>query len=147
MRKKDIMEIYGTLNACKLTGMTTAGKLSVIAALRALRPVAEAHEKEVSDILEKSKPEGFDDTLRRAREHNEAVQAGKGPVMTADELLEAAKEIEAYNKEANEAVERLLAEEVDIAPDKLDKADLGKLMDANDLEAGKLEAIARWLSN
>lgn len=146
MRRKEIIELYNVLSPCKLTGMDSKGKMAVIRDLRQLRPVAEAHDKELEELASKLKPDGFDDRLERAKEHNNSVNSGKGPTLAPEEVMEISKAIEAYDKEMREAVAALMEEETEITLEKPDTASLEKLMDANDIEAGKLEVLYKWLS-
>lgn len=141
MKKKEAIELYKVLNGCKLTGMVSSSKMTVLNNLRKLRPVSETYETDVKDAIEKMKPEGFDDLMKKAREHNDAVKAGGKPVMTGAELRDASTVIDGYNKDVNDFVEKMLEEEVDINLERLDDPDLEKLLDANDIEASQLGVI------
>lgn len=141
MKKKEAIELYKVLNGCKLTGMVSSSKMTVLNNLRKLRPVSETYETDVKDAIEKMKPEGFDDLMKKAREHNDAVNAGGKPVMTGAELRDASTVIDGYNKDVNDFVEKMLDEEVDINLERLDDPDLEKLLDANDIEASRLGVI------
>lgn len=134
------------LNGCKLTGMASSSKMIVLNNLRSLRPVSEAYESDVKEAIEKLKPEGFDDLMKKVRGHNDSVNTGGKPVMSGDELRDASSIIEKYNKEVNDFVEKILEESEDVEMEKLDNPDLEKLLDANDIEASQLEIIYSRLS-
>ena len=147
MKKKEAIEVYKVLNGCKLTGMVSSSKMTVLSNRRKLRPISEAYESDMKEALEKLKPEGFDDIIKKAREHNDSVNTGGKPIMPAEELKEASSIIEGYNKEVNDFVEKLLDEDAGIELDKLDTPNLEKLLDANDIEASQLSIIYTHLSN
>jgi hypothetical protein len=146
MKKKEAIELYKVLNGCKLTGMASSSKMIVLNNLRSLRPVSEAYESDVKEAIEKLKPEGFDDLMKKVRGHNDSVNTGGKPVMSGDELRDASSIIEKYNKEVNDFVENILDEDAGIELNKLDNPDLEKLLDANDIEASQLEIIYSRLS-
>ena len=147
MKKKEAIELYKVLNTCKLTGMLSPSKMAVLNNLRKLRPISETYEADVKDAIERIKPEGFDDLMKKVREHNDAVNSGNKPTMSGEELKEASSVIEGYNKEVNDFVEKILDEDAGIVLEKLNGVNFEKFMDANDIEAGQLEIIYTHLSN
>jgi len=147
MKKKEAIELYKVLNTCKLTGMLSPSKMAVLNNLRKLRPVSETYEADVKDAIERIKPEGFDDLMKKVREHNDAVNSGNKPTMSGEELKEASSVIGEYNKEVNDFVEKILDEDAGIVLEKLNGVNFEKFMDANDIEAGQLEIIYTHLSN
>ena len=44
MKKKEAIELYKVLNGCKLTGMVSSSKMTVLNNLRKLRPISETYE-------------------------------------------------------------------------------------------------------
>lgn len=146
MKKKEAIELYKVLNGCKLTGMVSSSKMTVLNNLRSLRPISETYEADIKEAIEKFKPEGFDDLMKKVRGHNDSVNTGGKPVMSGDELRDASSIIEEYNKEVNDFVEKILDEDAGIELNKLDNPDLEKLLDANDIEASQLEIIYSRLS-
>lgn len=146
MKKKEAIELYKVLNGCKLTGMVSSSKMTVLNNLRELRPISETYEADIKEAIEKFKPEGFDDLMKKVRGHNDSVNTGGKPVMSGDELRDASSIIEEYNKEVNDFVEKILDEDAGIELNKLDNPDLEKLLDANDIEASQLEIIYSRLS-
>ena len=146
MKKKEAIELYKVLNGCKLTGMVSSSKMTVLNNLRKLRPISETYEADIKEAIEKFKPEGFDDLMKKVRDHNDSVNTGGKPVMSGDELRDASSIIEEYNKEVNDFVEKILDEDAGIELNKLDNPDLEKLLDANDIEASQLEIIYSRLS-
>lgn len=146
MKKKEAIELYKVLNGCKLTGMASSSKMTVLNNLRKLRPISETYEADIKEAIEKFKPEGFDDLMKKVRGHNDSVNTGGKPVMSGDELRDASSIIEEYNKEVNDFVEKILDEDAGIELNKLDNPDLEKLLDANDIEASQLEIIYSRLS-
>lgn len=146
MKKKEAIELYKVLNGCKLTGMVSSSKMTVLNNLRKLRPISETYEADIKDAIEKFKPEGFDELMKKVRGHNDSVNTGGKPVMSGDELRDASSIIEGYNKEVNDFVEKILEESEDVEMEKLDNPNLEKLLDANDIEASQLEIIYSRLS-
>ncbi len=146
MKKKEAIELYKVLNGCKLTGMVSSSKMTVLNNLRKLRPISETYEADIKEAIEKFKPEGFDDLMKKVRGHNDSVNTGGKPVMSGDELRDASSIIEEYNKEVSDFVEKILDEDAGIELNKLDNPDLEKLLDANDIEASQLEIIYSRLS-
>ncbi len=146
MKKKEAIELYKVLNGCKLTGMVSSSKMTVLNNLRKLRPISETYEADIKEAIEKFKPEGFDDLMKKVRGHNDSVNTGGKPVMSGDELRDASSIIEEYNKEVNDFVDKILDEDAGIELNKLDNPDLEKLLDANDIEASQLEIIYSRLS-
>ena len=65
MKKKEAIELYKVLNGCKLTGMSSSSKMTVLNNLRNLRPVSETYESDIKEAIEKLKPEGFDELMKR----------------------------------------------------------------------------------
>lgn len=147
MKKREAIELYNVLNTCKLTGMSSPSKMTVLNNLRKLRPVSEAYEADSKDAVERLKPEGFDDLIKKAKEHNEAINAGNKPTLTGEELKNTASVIEAYNKEVNACVDGILDEESGIEIEKIGKADMEKLLDANDIEVSKLSIFYNAMLN
>lgn len=146
MKKKEAIELYKVLNGCKLTGMSSSSKMTVLNNLRNLRPVSETYESDIKEAIEKLKPEGFDDLMKKVRGHNDSVNTGGKSIMSTEELNEASSTINSYNKEVNDFVEKILDEDADIELDKLDTPNLEKLLDANDIEASQLAIIYTHLS-
>lgn len=147
MKKKEAIELYKALNTCKLTGMVSFSKMMVLNNLRKLRPISETYEADIKEAIEKFKPEGFDDLMKKVRGHNDSVNTGGKPVMSGDELRDASQIIDEYNKEVNDFVEKILEEDTGIELEKLDNPNLEKLLDANDIEASQLEIIYSRLSD
>ena len=147
MKKKEAIELYKVLNGCKLTGMVSSSKMTVLNNLRKLRPISETYEADIKDAIERIKPEGFDDLMKKVREHNDAVNSGNKPTMSGEELKEASSVIGEYNKEVNDFVEKILDEDTGIELDKLETPNLEKLLDANDIEASQLAIIYNHLSD
>ena len=82
MKKKEAIELYKVLNGCKLTGMVSSSKMTVLSNLRKLRPISETYEADIKDAIEKFKPEGFDELMKKVRGHNDSVNTGGKPVMS-----------------------------------------------------------------
>lgn len=138
MKKKEAIELYRALSQCKLTGLASSQKMVVLNNLRQLRPVSETYDADVREALEKIKPEGFDDIIKKAREHNDSINSGKGPTMPEDEANSAVETINAFNAEVNQFVEGLLNEESGVEISKLDDTNLEKLIDVNDVPTEQL---------
>lgn len=146
MKKKEAIELYKVLNGCKLTGMASSSKMIVLNNLRKLRPISETYEADIKDAIEKFKPEGFDELVKKAREHNDSVSTGGKSIMSAEELKEVSSAIESYNKEVNDFIEKIINEDSGVEMEKLDTSNLEKLLDANDIEASQLAIIYTHIS-
>ena len=147
MKKKEAIELYKVLNGCKLTGMVSSSKMTVLNNIIKNRHISETYEAHIKDAIEKFKPEGFDELMKKVRGHNDSVNTGGKPVMSGDELRDSSSIIDGYNKEVNDFVEKILDEDADIELEKLDTPNLEKLLDANDIEASQLAIIYTHLSN
>ena len=133
MKREKAIELYSVLNECKLSGMGGGAKVAVLETLRELRPVAEGFDRDMETAREKLRPEGYDETERKALAHNEAVSAGNdGGRLSPDELREVATALTAYKADLEAAARAMLEGEVDVSPRKLDGKDMEALLAAND---------------
>lgn len=142
MKTKDIKELYEVLSQIKLTGMTTAAKMTVLENIRVLKPIAEAHRSDCDDAIRLLRPEGFDEVEAKANRHNEAVKARNDKaLLSPEELQEVNEKCAAYLKEVDERVKELEKAEHEIVLKKINQAEYDKLMEANDLPAGALVVL------
>lgn len=138
MKKKEAIELYKALSQCKLTGLASSQKMVVLNNLRQLRPVSETYDADIKDAMERMKPEGFDDIIKKAREHNESINSNNGPTMSEEETKAVTEAINAFNVEVNQFINSLLAEDSGVEISKLDDANLEKLIDVNDISTDQL---------
>ncbi|MCD8270578.1 MAG: hypothetical protein LUD46_20455 [Parabacteroides sp.] len=142
MKTKDIKELYEVLSQIKLTGMTTAAKMTVLENIRVLKPIVEAHRSDCDDAIRLLRPEGFDEVEAKANRHNEAVKARNDKaLLSPEELQEVNEKCAAYLKEVDERVKELEKAEHEIVLKKINQAEYDKLMEANDLPAGALVVL------
>ena len=80
MKKKELIYLFSCPIGCKLTGMVSSSKMTVLNNLRKLRPISETYEADIKEAIEKFKPEGFDELIKKTREHNESVNTGGKPI-------------------------------------------------------------------
>ena len=138
MKKKEAIELYKALSQCKLTGLASSQKMVVLNNLRQLRPVSETYDADIKDAMERMKPEGFDDVIKKAREHNESINSNNGPTMSEEETKAVTETINAFNAEVNQFINGLLTEDSGVEISKLDDANLEKLIDVNDISTDQL---------
>lgn len=138
MKKKEAIELYKVLSQCKLTGLASSQKMVVLNNLRQLRPVSETYDADIKDAMERMKPEGFDDIIKKAREHNESINSNNGPTMSEEETKAVTEAINAFNAEVNQFINSLLAEDSGVEISKLDDVNLEKLIDVNDISTDQL---------
>lgn len=141
MTKKECIELYNALKGCKLTGMSTNGKMAALEALRKLRPVFESCDKDMETARESLKPEDFDEIVRKASDHNKAINGGTGERLDVDGLVRVSETINAYNKDVTDYEEKLIDEESGVDLPHMDSEDLERLVEANDLQADVLMVI------
>lgn len=142
MKTKDIKELYEVLSQIKLTGMTTAAKMTVLENIRVLKPIVEAHRSDCDDAIRLLRPEGFDEVEAKANRHNEVVKARNDKaLLSPEELQEVNEKCAAYLKEVDERVKELEKAEHEIVLKKINQAEYDKLMEANDLPAGALVVL------
>ncbi|WP_455639780.1 hypothetical protein [Parabacteroides sp.] len=142
MKTKDIKELYDVLSGIKLTGMTTAAKMTVLENIRVLKPIAEGHRSDCDDAIRLLRPEDFAGVEEKANRHNEAVKARNDKaLLPPDELQEINEKCAAYFKEVDERVKELGDVEHEIVLKKINQTEFDKLIDANDLAAGALVVL------
>lgn len=146
MRKREAIELYRVMTPVRLTGMTGASKMTVLTNLRVLRPVSEAYDKDMEQARDSCKPEGYAAIEERVSRHNEAIknktETGK---MSREEMEEANVVMGDYYKELGDCERKILDEEVEIEIKAIDAESFNKLLEANDVEAGKLETLMSYL--
>lgn len=134
------------MSPVKLTGMTTVSKMTVLTNLRVLRPVSEAYEKDMEQAQKTLRPEGFDEIEEMVKRHNEAIknktEEGK---MSKDEIERSNVFYGGYQKDLNEYERKFMDEDLEIEIKTVDTASFDKLVEANDIEAGKLETLMSCL--
>lgn len=147
MKTSESVELFGIMNAIKLTGMSTPAKMTVMENLRILKPISESFMSSIDEARDKLKPDGFDEALEKVKRHNEALEAKQEDGKLTDEkVVEINRLCEQYNKEMTEHVEYLSREEHDFCLKKIKAEDFEKLLSANDIDAGKLAELYNALS-
>lgn len=135
--------VFQLLNGAKLGGLKkNEDKTAVLKVLRELKPVAVKFEDERKDILEKLKPEGYEDDLRRAQQYEAEMKDGTKPtVLTAKEYQEIISRSMAYNREAAKAIDEILVTDVEVEIEPLTDELIVELMTQNDWTAGQVLAV------
>lgn len=142
MKTAEIIELSGILSEVKFTGLETSSRFTLLENMRRMKPIKTDFYSSMEDARDKLKPEGFDEMWQKVRLHNEAVQNKMDENrLPASELQKFRIVYENYEKELGDREKELLREEhgVRIAPIPL--KDFEKLVEANDIEGGKLEVL------
>lgn len=146
MKTVTIIELFAILSEVKFTGMETSARFTLLENMRRMKPIKTDFHSSMEDARDKLKPEGFDKMLEKVKLHNEAVQNKQEENrLPAGELQDFRIMYENYEMELGDREKVLLKEEyaVEIAPIPL--KDFEKLVEANDIEGGKLEVLYSML--
>ena len=128
-----IVKAYAKLGDVKVTTLEDKEVMKVIRMRKAMRPVSEEFNAFLEDVKTKFKPEGFEDTVRKAQE-----EWGK---MTNSERITANELVTGYNRKVEEAAKDEAEKEVDIEFEPLSEDSLTKLMKENSLTVAEMEML------
>ena len=128
-----IVKAYAKLGDVKVTTLEDKEVMKVIRMRKAMRPVSEEFNAFLEDVKTKFKPEGFEDTVRKAQE---------GWDKMTDSEKRAANELgTGYNRKVDEAVREEADREVEIEFEALSEDSLTKLMKENSLTVSEMEML------
>lgn len=129
-----IVKAYSKLGDVKVTTLEDKEVMKVIKMRKAMRPVSEEFNAFLEDVKSKFKPEGFEDTVRKAQEGWDK--------MTDSEKRAANELVTGYNRKVDEAVKEEADREVEIEFEPLSEESLTKLMKENSLKVSESELIS-----
>lgn len=128
-----IVKAYAKLGDVKVTTLEDKEVMKVIRMRKAMRPVSEDFNAFLEDVKTKFKPEGFEETVRKAQE---------GWDKMSDSEKRAANElVTGYNRKVDEAVKEEADREVEIEFETLSEDSLTKLMKENSLTVAEMEML------
>lgn len=128
-----IVKAYAKLGDVKVTTLEDNEVIKVIKMRKAMRPVSEEFNAFLEDVKSKFKPEGFEDTVRKAQEGWDK--------MTDSEKRAANELVTGYNRKVDEAVKEEADREVEIEFEPLSEESLTKLMKENSLTVAEMEML------
>lgn len=142
MKTSTIIELYSILSDVKFTGMQTGARFVLLENMRKLKPIRTEFISSMEEAREKLKPEDFDQAREKVKLHNESVQNGLETNRLSVEKLQAFRiQYEQYEQELTERERELLGEDHSVEPGLIPLKDFEKLVEANDIEGGKLELL------
>lgn len=128
-----IVKAYAKLGDVKVTTLEDKEVMKVIRMRKAMRPVSEDFNAFLEDVKTKFKPEGFEETVRKAQE---------GWDKMSDSEKRAANElVTGYNRKVDEAVKEEADREVEIEFEPLSEDSLTKLMKENSMTVAEMEML------
>ena len=128
-----IVKAYAKLGDVKVTTLEDKEVMKVIRMRKAMRPVSEDFNAFLEDVKTKFKPEGFEDTVRKAQEGWDK--------MTDSEKRAANELVTGYNRKVDEAAREEADREVEIEFEALSEDSLTKLMKENSLTVSEMEML------
>lgn len=128
-----IVKAYAKLGDVKVTTLEDKEVMKVIRMRKAMRPVSEDFNAFLEDVKTKFKPEGFEETVRKAQEGWDK--------MTDAEKKAANELVTGYNRKVDEAVKEEADREVEIEFEPLSEDSLTKLMKENSLTVSEMEML------
>ena len=127
------MKAYAKLGDVKVTPLEDKEVMKVIKMRKAMRPVSEEFNAFLEDVKTKFKPEGFEDTVRKAQEGWDK--------MTDSEKRAANELVTGYNRKVEVAVKEESEKEVEIEFEALSEDSLTKLMKENSMTVAEMEML------
>ena len=127
------MKAYAKLGDVKVTTLEDKEVMKVIKMRKAMRPVSEEFNAFLEDVKTKFKPEGFEDTVRKAQEGWDK--------MTDSEKRAANELVTGYNRKVEVAVKEESEKEVEIEFEALSEDSLTKLMKENSMTVAEMEML------
>lgn len=128
-----IVKAYAKLGDVKVTTLEDKEVMKVIRMRKAMRPVSEDFNAFLEDVKAKFKPEGFEETVRKAQEGWDK--------MTDAEKKAANELVTGYNRKVEVAVKEESEKEVEIEFEPLSEDSLTKLMKENSLTVAEMEML------
>ena len=122
--------------------MDEADKLTVIKAMRALRPVAETYDKDTEEGRRALQDDRFDDMQQKAQKHNEAIQEKKQDgLLSYSDLKELNEYFTSYDRSVRKMLQELDDKELTLTIGHLSEEAFGKLAASNDFNGEELETL------
>lgn len=128
-----IVKAYAKLGDVKVTTLEDKEVMKVIRMRKAMRPVSEEFNAFLEDVKSKFKPEGFEETVRKAQEGWDKMSDAEK--RAANEL------VTGYNRKVEVAVKEESEKEVEIEFEALSEDSLTKLMKENSLTVSEMEML------
>lgn len=128
-----IVKAYAKLGDVKVTTLEDKEVMKVIRMRKAMRPVSEEFNAFLEDVKTKFKPEGFEETVRKAQDRWDKMSDAEKKA--ANEL------VTGYNRKVEEAAKDEAEKEVDIEFEPLSEDSLTKLMKENSLTVAEMEML------
>lgn len=128
-----IVKAYAKLGDVKVTTLEDKEVMKVIRMRKAMRPVSEDFNAFLEDVKTKFKPEGFEETVRKAQEGWDK--------MTDAEKKAANELVTGYNRKVEVAVKEESEKEVEIEFETLSEDSLTKLMKENSMTVAEMEML------
>ena len=145
LKTDKVLKAYNIISQAKYTKLDDADKIKVWKIARALKPVATKYDEDTKDAAEKLKPEGFDESLRKAQEYERIAKDkdanASGLEMGAAEYGKFIGELQKYNRLVNDAVREFADKEVELTFDALSEEAFTKLMNSNDWTMAQALAV------
>lgn len=131
-----IVKAYAKLGDVKVTTLEDKEVMKVIRMRKAMRPVSEDFNAFLEDVKTKFKPEGFEETVRKAQEGWDK--------MTDAEKKAANELVTGYNRKVDEAVKEEADREVEIEFEQFSEESVVRMMKENSLTATEVEQILNF---
>lgn len=147
MKTIEAVKAYKTLKQAKLTKMDEADKLTVIKAMRILRPVSEEYDKDVEEGRKALQDDKLEEMQQKAQKHNEAIQEKKQDgLLSYSDLKELNDYFTAYDKSVRRMQQELDDKELTLTIGRLSEEAFGRLAASNDLTCEELEILFNVLA-
>lgn len=130
-----IIAAYNALVGSKLTKMGGEGKIKVVKIIKALKPIATDYEDFRKDALERLKPEGFDEMVKKAEQWQ---KDGENTTLTATERAGINQFFADYQMEVDKCLKEETEKEHDLEFAKLSEDEFTQFADSNDFTAGQM---------
>lgn len=134
MKTSTIIAAYNALVGSKLTKMEGEGKIKVVKAIKAMKPIATEFEDFRKDALERLKPEGYDEMVKKAEKWQ---KEGENTTLTTTERAELNKYFSDYQMEVDKCLKEEIEKEHELEFEKLSDEEFEKFADSNDFTAGQ----------
>lgn len=149
MKKKDIITAYSILQNAKLSKMEDAEKITVVKAMRELKPVYESYQDFAKDAQEKLKGDDHDEMQQSAEEWNRKYKGKTSADIPADEMerLAAINEyFAAYTRRIEECLKEELEGEAECTH-RLTEEAFGRLVASNpDMTVGDIMTLSEAIA-
>lgn len=127
---------YNALKEGKVTRMESGEKISVVKAVRALKPTATGLADFVEEAREKMKPEGWEEIEKKTENFKNLPE---------EERVAVNKEIVAYNEAVDKCVKEELSREVEVDFQPIGEEAFGRLIDSNDFTLNVITTLQEAL--